>query len=223
MCYKTSDKYGFCPRFCNRLMAIETQQDRLIQLLRDQLLMRARDLRAAGIAASTIARATKAGAIIRAGRGLYQLPESEVDLESTLAEASKRVPRGVVCMVSALAYHQLTDQMPRKVWPAIGAKDWLPSVDYPPLRIVRFRSPYLEYGVEHHVISGVDVPIYSISKSLADAFRSRRFVDRSVAIECLRNTVEERKATPAEITQAARDCGAWKQMQPYLEAMTANG
>ncbi len=106
---------------------------------------------------------------------------------------------------------------------AIGANDWEPSVDYPPLRIVRFRSPYLEYGVEHHVISDIDIPIYSISKSQADAFRSRRFVDRSVAIECLRNALEERKATPAAIAQAARDCGAWKQMQPYLEAMTANG
>ena len=185
--------------------------------------MRARDLREEGIAASTIARAVRAGMVVRAARGLYQLPDSELDLESTLAEASKRVPRGVICMISALAFHQLTDQMPRKVWMAIGARDWEPSVEYPPLRIVRFRSPYLEYGIERHVISGVDVPVYSIPKSLADAFRSRRFVGRSVAIECLRNAVEERKATPAEIAQAARDCGAWKQMQPYLEAITANG
>ena len=96
-------------------------------------------------------------------------------------------------------------------------------MDYPPLRIVRFRSPYLKYGIEHRVISGVDVPIYSISKSLADVFRSRRFIDRSVAIECLRNAVDDRKATPAEIAQTARDCGAWKQMRPYLEAITANG
>lgn len=204
-------------------VSIATQQDRLIQLLQDHPLMRARDLRAAGIAASTIARAARAGVILRAARGLYQLPDIELDLESALAEASKRVPKGVICMISALAYYQLTDQMPRKVWMAIGARDWEPSVDYPPLRIVRFRSPYLGYGIEHHVISGIDVPIYSISKSLADAFRSRRFVDRSVSIECLRNAVQERKATPAEIAQAARDCGAWKQMQPYLEAMTANG
>jgi len=200
-----------------------TQQDRLIQLLENHPLMRARDLKAEGIAASTIARAAQAGAIIRAARGLYQLPDTELDLESTLAEASKRVPKGVICMISALAYHQLTDQMPRMVWLAIGAKDWEPSVNYPPLRIVRFRPPYLEYGIENHVISGIEVPIYSTSKSLADAFRSRRFVDRSVAIECLRNAIEERKATPAEIAQVAKDCGAWKQMRPYLEAMTANG
>ena len=108
-------------------LATATQQDRLIQLLQDHPLMRARDLRAAGIAASTIARAARAGTIIRAARGLYQLPDSELDLESTLAEASKRVPKGVICMISALAYHQLTDQMPRKVWMAIGARDWQPA------------------------------------------------------------------------------------------------
>lgn len=204
-------------------MATPTQQDRLIELLQDHPLARARDLKAAGIAASTISRAVKAGIVIRAARGLYQLPGSELDLESTLAEASKRVPKGVICMVSALAYHGLTDQMPRKVWMAIGARDWAPVVDYPPIRTVRLRSPYLDYGIESHLVSGVPVRIYSIPKSLADAFRSRRFVDRAVAVECLRNAIEQRKATPAEIALAAADCGAWKQMQPYLEAMTANG
>lgn len=204
-------------------MATATQQDRLIQLLRAHPLARARDLQAAGVDAPTIARAVKAGVVIRAGRGLYQLPGSELDLESTLAEASKRVPKGVICMISALAYHGLTDQMPRKVWMAIGANAWQPSVDYPPLRIVRYRSPYLEYGVERHFISGVDVPLYSIPKSLADAFRNRRLIDRSVAVECLRNAIEQRNATPGEVAQAAADCGAWKQMQPYLEAITANG
>lgn len=223
MCYKTSDYKEICPRFCNIRMATVTQQDRLIQLLRDYPLARARDLKAEGIDASTIARAVKTGVVVRAGRGLYQLPNSELDLESTLAEASKRVPKGVICMISALAYHHLTDQMPRKIWMAIGANQWEPSIDYPPLRIVRFRSPYLEYGVERYLISGVDVPIYSIPKSLADAFRSRRFIDRSVAVECLRNAIEQRKATPGEIAKVAADCGAWKQMQPYLETMTANG
>jgi predicted transcriptional regulator of viral defense system len=126
-------------------------------------------------------------------------------------------------MISALSYHGLTDQMPRKVWMAIGAKDWEPAVDYPPLRMVRFRSPYLKYGVERQCISGVAVPIYSIPKSLADAFRNKRLLDRSVAIECLRNAIAQRKATPGEVAQAAVDCGAWKQMQPYLEAITANG
>lgn len=185
--------------------------------------MRARELKSAGIDASTISRAVKAGKVVRSGRGIYQLPGTEPELDSTLAEASIRVPNGVICLISALAYHGLTDQIPRKVWMAIGSKSWEPKIDYPPLRVVRYRTPYFEHGVDHHEISGVKVPVYSVAKSLADAFRNRRLVDRSVAIECLRNATRQRKATPGEISAVARECGAWKQMQPYLEAIVSNG
>ncbi len=115
-----------------------TQRDRMIRLLEDHTMARASELRAAGVAATTISRAVEDGDVIRIGRGLYQLPDSEVDTSLSLAEASKRVPKGIICMISALAYYGLTDQMPRKVWIAIGAKDWQPLIDYPPLRIVRF-------------------------------------------------------------------------------------
>lgn len=184
---------------------------------------RANELRAIGVAATTISRAVEDGDVIRVSRGLYQLPDKEVDSALALAEASKRVPKGTVCMISALAYHGLTDQIPRKVWMAIGAKDWLPTIDYPPLRIVRFRPPNLDYGIETHWISGVAVPIYSVVKSLADAFRSPKLLDRSVAIECLRNAIKQRKATPAAIAEAAQHTGAWNKIRRYLEAMTADG
>lgn len=195
----------------------------MIRLLEENTMARASELRAAGVAATTISRAVGDGDVIRVGRGLYQLPDSEVDTSLTLAEASKRVPKGVICMISALAYYGLTDQMPRKVWIAIGAKDWQPSIDYPPLRIVRFRPPYLNYGIETHWISGVAVPIYSIPKSISDAFRNPKLLDRSVAIECLHNAVKERRATPAAIAETARLCGAWNRIQPYLEAIMVNG
>src|SRR3546814_11194806 len=96
-------------------------------------------------------------------RGLYQDPQSDVDSEQTLAEVAKRIPKGVIAMVSALAYHGLTDQMPRKTWVAIGASDWSPVSDYPPVRIVRFAEMYLHHGLERHAISGVDVPVFSQS------------------------------------------------------------
>lgn len=204
-------------------MEVLTQRERMIRLLQAHTMARGSELKAVGVAATTISRAVKEGDVIRVGRGLYQLPDSDTDPAQTLAEASKRVPKGTICMISALAYHGLTDQMPGKVWIAIGAKSWAPSIEYPPLRIVRFRSPYLEYGIERHSISGVKVPIYSIPKSLADAFRNPKLLDRSVAIECLRNAVNERKATPAAIATAAVDCGAWKRMRPYLETITSNG
>jgi predicted transcriptional regulator of viral defense system len=183
---------------------------------------RASELNALGVAAATISRAVEDGDVIRVGRGLYQLPNIDADAERPLAEASKQVPKGTICMVSALAYHGLTEQMPRKIWMAIGAKAWAPSIKYPRLRIVRFRSPYLGYGVERHLISGVKVPIHSIAKSLADTFRNPKLLDRSVAVECLRNAVNQRRATPAAIAEAARDCGAWKRVQPYLEAIISS-
>lgn len=181
---------------------------------------RATELRKVGVTATTISRSVEKGEVIRVSRGLYQLPEAAIDASQTLVEASKRVPKGTICLVTALAYHGLTDQMPRQVWIAIGAKDWQPTVDYPPLRIVRFRSPYLEYGIEWHTISSIEVPIYSIAKSLADAFRNSKLLDQSVAIECLRNAITQGKTTPAEIARVASICGAWRRMRPYLEAVT---
>lgn len=202
---------------------LQTQRDRAVTLLTQRTMMRAHELKAEGVTAATIARAVRDGAITRAGRGLYQLPDGGDSAHMALAEVSKRIPDGVICLVSALAYHDLTDQMPRQVWVAIGAKDWAPKVDYPKVRIVRLREPYLGYGVEHHTIAGVGVAIYSVAKSLADAFRNARLVDRSVAIESLRSAIDQRKATPAQIAQAAKDCGAWKIMRPYLEALVQNG
>src|SRR3546814_145845 len=132
-------------------------------------------------------RALDDGDIVRISRGLYQDPQSDVDSEQTLAEVAKRIPKGVIAMVSALAYHGLTDQMPRKTWVAIGASDWSPVSDYPPVRIVRFAEKYLHQGVERHAISGVDVPVFSVAKTLADLFRNGRLADRSVAVEGLRS------------------------------------
>ncbi len=205
------------------MLVVQTQREKAIRLLSDRTMARAHEFGKAGITAATLARAVRDGEVLRIGRGLYELPETESDPDIALAEVAKRIPRGRICLVSALAYHGLTDQLPRKVWVAIGAKDWEPKVDYPKIRIVRFRLHYLEYGVERHTIAGVTVPVYSVAKSLADAFRNPKLVDRSVAIESLRSAVEQRKATPAEIAQTAIDCGAWKTMRPYLEAITHNG
>jgi predicted transcriptional regulator of viral defense system len=202
---------------------VPTQRDKVIRLLSDRKMARAHEILMEGVTATTLARTVKDGKVLRIARGLYQLPDSEIDPDIALAEVAKRIPRARICMVSALAFHGLTDQMPRKVWIAIGAKDWEPKIDFPHVRIVRFRQAYLNYGIEQHIISGVTVPVYSVVKSLADAFRNPKLVDRSVAIESLRSTIEQRKASPSDIAQAAMDCGAWKVMRPYLEAITHNG
>ena len=205
------------------LATMDTQAERLLGLLDARPMMRAQDLRDAGISAQTIARAVAAGAIERISRGLYQKPDAEIEENQILAEAAMRVPKGAVALVSALAFHGLTDQMPRRIWIAIGKSDWAPVQSYPPIRTVRFTDAYLQQGIEHHLIAGVSVPIYSVPKTLADLFRNPRLVDRSVAVEGLRAALRERKATPSAIAQAAISGGAWKVMQPYLEALTSDG
>ena len=200
-----------------------SQREQLRSIVAQRSIIRARDLRNAGIAGSTIQRALKDGDLVRIGRGLYQDPRSDIEGELTLAEVSKRIPKGIIAMVSALAYHGLTDQMPRKTWVAIGTSDWTPVPSYPPVRIVRFADKYLQQGVEQHKISGVDVPVFSVIKTLADLFRNGRLVDRSIAVEGLRAALDQRKATPAQIADAARAGGTWRVMRPYLEALTFNG
>ena len=201
----------------------QTQKQHLLSYLETHAPARARELEEAGISAATISRAVTSGEVMRIGRGLYTLPGSEPDTHESLIEVAKRAPKAVICLTSALAFHGLTDQLPRKIWIAIGAKDWEPRINYPRIRVVRFREPYFSGDVEEHHLNGHSVRIYSIQKSLADAFRNQRLVDRSVAIEALKSAISPRKATPSSIAAAARKFGAWKQMQPYLEAITSNG
>ena len=201
----------------------DSQKAKLRSLLDARTMMRAQELREAGISAQTIARAVENGEVERISRGVYQKSGAEIEENQILAEAVMRVPKGVIALVSALAFHELTDQMPRRVWMAIGASDWTPVQSYPPLRMVRFTEPYLRQGIEHHTIAGVQVPVYSIPKTLADLFRNSKLVDRSVAVEGLRAALQQRKVTPSAIAQGAKAGGAWKVMKPYLEALTSNG
>lgn len=201
----------------------DSQRVQLRNLLDGRSMMRAQELREAGISAQTIARAVETGEIERISRGVYQKRGSEIEENQILAEAAMCVPKGVIALVSALAFHGLTDQMPRRIWMAIGASDWAPVQSYPPMRMVRFTDRYLRQGVENHMIAGLEVPIYSVPKTLADLFRNSKLVDRSVAVEGLRAAIEQRKATPSAIAEGAKAGGAWKIMQPYLEALTSNG
>jgi len=205
------------------MIANATQEDRLLDFLKRNTLARSKELKEIGVAATTISRALKEGSVTRVGRGLYQLADGDIDINTVLAEVSKQAPKAIICMMSALAFHGLTDQIPRKVWIAIGISAWEPSFEQPKTRVVRLREPYFSGDIEKHSISGTMVPIYSIEKSLCDAFRLPKLVDRSVAIESLKSALEDGKTTPAKIANAAKKYRAWNQLSPYLEALTSNG
>jgi predicted transcriptional regulator of viral defense system len=199
-----------------------TQRDQALALLRQRGLARLSELKAQGITATTVSRMEQAGELVRLARGLYQLPNAELDVHQSLAEASRLVPRGVICLASALAFHGLTDQMPAQVWIAIGRKDWRPRVTYPPLRVARYSDEELGRDVETAQIAGTAVPIFGVAKTLADLFRYRRSVGDLLAVEGLRQALRQRKSTPAQIAQAAQAGGVWRTMQPYLMALTSD-
>jgi predicted transcriptional regulator of viral defense system len=203
--------------------APHTQRERALSFLKSKGMARLNELIAEGVTASTVSRLEREGALVRLARGLYQLPDASIDVHHTLAEAAKLVPKGVICLTSALAYHELTDQIPAKVWIAIGSKDWRPNFRYPPARFARFPNKYLRNGVERHVIDGVEVPIFGIAKTIADLFRYRRIVGINVALEGLRQALRNRKTTPAQIAKYASDARVWKTMEPYVSALTTDG
>ena len=199
-----------------------TQRCQALALLKRRGMTRLAEFGEAGITATTVSRMEQAGEVVRLARGLYQLPDAALDPQQSLAEAARLVPKGVICLASALALHGLTDQMPPKVWIAIGRKDWRPRVSYPPIRVARFSDELLRRGVERKQIAGTAVPVFGVAKTVADLFRYRRTVGDAIAIEGLRQALRQRRATPAEIAREAEAAGVWATMEPYVMALTSD-
>lgn len=204
------------------MTADDTQSIRLLAHLEVHGFARAHELREAGVSATTISRAVDSGRVRRAGRGLYCLPPKEFVKHDKLAEVAKHAPRAIICLKSALHFHQVTNIEPECVWIAIGYKDWAPKIAYPPVKVVRFREDYLHNRVERHVVMGVEVQVYSLEKTLADAYRNKRLIDRPTAIAATKVTLYEHRKTVNDVASVAIENGAWKKMKPYLEAMTVS-
>ena len=198
------------------------QRTQALALLKRRGMTRLAEFTEAGITATTVSRMERAGEVVRLARGLYQLPDAAFDAQQSLAEAARLVPKGVICLASALAFHGLTDQMPPKVWIAIGRKDWRPRLTYPPIRIARFSDELLRRSVERKKIVGTLVPVFGVAKTVADLFRYRRTLGDALAIEGLRQALRQSKATPAEIAREAKAAGVWVTMEPYVMALTSD-
>ena len=177
---------------------------------------RARDVATSRVA---LARLTRAGSLERVGRGLYVHAKANVTEHHTLVEATVRVPRGVVCLLSALRFHGLTTQSPHEVWMAIGIKARKPVTDWPPLRIVRFSGAALGFGVEKHLIENVTVRITSREKTVADCFKYRNKVGLDVALEALRDYLRARRRSVDALMEAAAASRVTNVIRPYLEAL----
>jgi predicted transcriptional regulator of viral defense system len=195
-----------------------SQTERVLALVRQKGVLRPRDLEAEGIPREYLSRLHRRGALERLGRGLYVLEGSDPTQHRTLAEVGKRVPRGVICLLSALQFHELTTQMPRQVWLALDSKAWQPQVSLP-VRVMRFSGEAFTSGVEEHQMEGVTVRVYSPAKTVADCFKFRNKIGLDVALEALRDCRRQGKCGNDDLWRFAKVCRQTKVMKPYLEAI----
>lgn len=195
----------------------QAKSRKVLELGRRFGVIRASEVRTLGIHSEYLRRLCAEGKLTRTGRGLYMLPDFDLTAHHGLAEAGKAVPPGVICLLSALRFHELGTQLPREVWIAIDRRAARPRAQIPPMRIMRFSGPALAQGVELHRIEGVAVKIYSPAKTVADCFKYRNKIGLDVALEALREALRDRKCTMDQIWRYAKICRVSEVMRPYME------
>ncbi|MGI8618974.1 MAG: type IV toxin-antitoxin system AbiEi family antitoxin domain-containing protein [Gemmatimonadaceae bacterium] len=195
-----------------------SEKDQILALARRTGILRPRDLTKHGLSREILRRLYAEGKLERRGRGLYITAGADLSERETLAAASARIPHGVVCLVSALRFHELTTQNPADVWLAIDRKARAPHAPELPLHIVRFSGEALSAGIEEHRIDGIRVRIYCPAKTVADCFKYRRKIGLDVALEALRDYLRMRRGSVDNLWRFAAVCRVTNVMRPYLEA-----
>lgn len=201
--------------------AAATQEQQVLSLARAHKLLRARDVSQHGLPTIALTRLVQAGKLERVARGLYGLPGTKTSEHRSLAEVAARVPKGVVCLVSALRVHEIGTQAPFEVWIAIPQHMVTPRLDQPAIRVVRMSDAALADGVEHHEIDGIDVPVFDAGRTVVDCFRFRNKIGLDVALEALREGWSQRKFTLDDLWRHATRGRVANVMRPYIEAITA--
>lgn len=194
-----------------------TNKERALQLVRERGVVRPRDLREHGIAREELRRLRDKGVLVQHARGLYMAADTPLTEHHGLVQVACLVPDGVVCLLSALRFHDLTTQEPSEVWLALPSRGHEPALDYPPLQTVRMNAATYGAGVETHVLERVEVPVFGVAKTVADCFKYRSKIGLDVALEALREGWRERRFTMDDLWHYAEICRVAKVMRPYLE------
>lgn len=197
-----------------------TQSDHILELARHRRVLRAADVRAHGWSPQLLIRLHQSGKLQRIARGLYGLPDAEVTEHQTLIEVCQRVPKAVLCLLSALQFHGIGTQLPSEVWIALPEGTQAPAPGYPALRITRLRGAAYGEGIQTVTDHGAPIRVYSAAKTVADCFKFRHKIGLDVALEALRDAWRSRKVTMAELGRFAKINRVERVMQPYLEAIT---
>ena len=198
-----------------------TQSDRILDLAQRQRLLSAADVRAHGWSPQLLIKLEQSGKLQRVTRGLYSLPEGPITEHQSLIEVCRRVPKAVICLLSALQFHEIGTQLPFEVWIALPEATQTPALGNPALRIARLRGAAYSEGIETFVEHGSAIRVYSVAKTITDCFKFRHKVGLDVALEALKDAWRQRKLDMDQVTRFARINRVEKVMQPYLEAVVA--
>ena len=197
-----------------------TQEKQLLRLARKRKLLRARDVAEQGLPTIALTRLVQAGKLERVARGLYGLPGAATSEHRSLAEVAVRVPKGVVCLLSALRFHEIGTQAPFEVWLAIPNRVAAPRIEQPAIRVVRMSNAALSEGLQRKRIDGVEVPFFNPARTVVDCFRFRNKIGLDVALEALRDGWSQRKFKLDELWHHATRQRVANVMRPYIEAIT---
>ena len=182
-------------------------------------LVRTKQARELGIQSRVLKQLVQENKLEQISRGLYRIPDKHPISNPDLFTVAARIPNGVICLVSALSFHDITTQIPNKVFIALDRMTETPRLDYPPLSIHRFSGKAYSEGVEIHTVDGIDVKVYSAEKTLADCFKFRNKIGMDVAIEALKFYRSRKKIKMKDVYHFARICRVENIMRPYLEAV----
>ena len=218
--YKAFTKVDICRAIVrNNYMGNIKHIDKIKQLIMINGMIRPKELAAYDISRSCLKHLVTKGDVVKISRGVYVLSSMEIDASITLAEITKRVPNCVICLLSALQYHELTSQLPNVVWVALPRKAWRPVIDDIPHRFVFMKKEYISTGIEKVKFGKVEGKVFSVARTIADCFKYRNKIGIDIAIEALKDSLAQNKVTVNEIMHYAKICRVQNIIKPYVEAL----
>lgn len=198
---------------------MSTKLEQAITLAKERGVLTPKDLESQSIPRQYLYRLEQEGVLDRTSRGIYTCIEGNITEYHSYVEVCKRVPHGVICLATALRFHELTTQSPWQVWLAIPNKARRPKMDYPSLRLFYMSGEAFTSGVEEHQIEGATVRVFNVAKTVVDCFKFRHKIGVDVAVEALKEYWFERRGTMDELCYYADICRVRNLMHPYLQML----
>jgi predicted transcriptional regulator of viral defense system len=200
-------------------MELRDVEAKIQELFSIKAIVKAWELTEKGINPAQIQRLVKNGKLVQPSRGIYMVPDSEITEHHSILEVQLKVDKGVICLLSALHFHDIGTQLPYSVWIAIPRNAKIPKIVTPRIEVMKFSEPSYSEGITTENIEGVQIKIYSAAKTVADCFKYRNKIGLDVALEALRDVIQRKIASTDEILKYAQICRVKNVIMPYMEAM----